>query len=65
MRLSKEEDILSHTSILYFLTLQLPSLEVRVYENLQFLVSLPYKFYIQNLVKIGSVEKNMLTDDDP
>ena len=35
MRLSKEEDILGHTSILYFLTLQLPSLEVGVHENLQ------------------------------
>ena len=34
--------------------------------NLQFLVSLPYRCYIPNLVKIGSVDlaKKMLTDDD-
>ena len=33
--------------------------------NLQFLVSLPYRCYVPNLVKIGSVvlEKKMLTDD--
>ena len=65
MRLSKEEDILRHTSILYYLTVKLPSLEVGVHKNLQFLVFLPYKLYIQNLVKIGLVGKNMLTDDDP
>ena len=34
--------------------------------NLQFFVSLPYRWYISNLVKIGPVvlEKKMLTNDD-
>ena len=61
---SREEDFLRNTSILHFLPQNYLPWGVGSW-NLQFLVSLPYRCYIPNLVKIGSVvlEKKMLTDN--
>ena len=57
MPLSREEDFLRNTSILHFLPQNYLPLG-------EFLVSLPYRYYIPNLVKIGPIVlEKMLTDD--
>ena len=63
MPLSREEDFLRNTSFLYFLPQNYLPFGLGSW-NLQFLVFLPYRWYILNLVKIGPVvlEKKMLTD---
>ena len=61
---SREEDIIRNTSILTFYP-KITSLWGSGSGNLQSLVSLPYRCYIPNLVKIDPVvlEKKMLTHD--
>ena len=64
MPLSREEDFLRKTSILHFLPQNYLPLGWGGSWNLQFFVSLLYKCYIPNLVKIGpAVLEKMLTDD--